>query len=207
MRVRTVVGMETNTGSAREYGIGELLGRAVDGVLPVVRGIPDGALADPTPCAEYDVKDLVNHLFHVVVEFRKLAAKGSVDFTVTPDRVGDGADWRERFAEAARELAAAWSAPGAEEGTAGTMDMPARTLGAMALLDLAVHGWELARATGQPQPPADAAVVAELAGQVAGMAPTARAMGMFGEPVAVPAGAPEFERLLGLTGRDPAWKA
>lgn len=207
MRVRTVVGMETNTDSAREYGIGELLGRAVDGALPVVREIPDGALAGPTPCAEYDVKDLVNHLFHVVVEFRKLAAKGSVDFTRTPDRVGEGADWRERFARAAQALVAAWSVPGAEEGTAGTMDMPARTLGSMALLDVTVHGWELARATGQREPSADPAVVAELTGQVAGLAPTARAMGMFGEPVAVAEGAPEFERLLGVTGRDPAWKA
>ncbi|MER5524276.1 TIGR03086 family metal-binding protein [Streptomyces sp. NPDC002677] len=199
--------METNTDSAREYGIGELLGRAVDGALPVVREIPDGALAGPTPCAEYDVKDLVNHLFHVVVEFRKLAAKGSVDFTRTPDRVGEGADWRERFARAAQALVAAWSVPGAEEGTAGTMDMPARTLGSMALLDVTVHGWELARATGQREPSADPAVVAELTGQVAGLAPTARAMGMFGEPVAVAEGAPEFERLLGVTGRDPAWKA
>ncbi|MGW7242868.1 TIGR03086 family metal-binding protein [Streptomyces sp. NPDC054804] len=199
--------METNTNSAREYGIGELLGRAVDGVLPVVRGIPDRALAGPTPCAEYDVKALVNHLFHVVVEFRKLAAKGSVDFTRTPDRVGEGVDWRERFAQAAEVLVAAWSVPGAEEGTAGTMDMPARTLGSMALLDLAVHGWELARATGQREPSVDPAVVAELAGQVAGLAPAARAMGMFGEPVAVAEGAPEFERLLGVTGRDPGWKA
>ncbi|MFD3588938.1 TIGR03086 family metal-binding protein [Streptomyces sp. NPDC058683] len=202
--------METNTNSAREsreYGIGELLGRAVDGALPVVRGIPDGALAGRTPCAEYDVKALVNHLFHVIVEFRKLAAKGSVDFTRTPDRVGEGADWRERFTQAAQALVAAWSVPGAEEGTAGTMNMPARTLGSMALLDVTVHGWELARATGQREPSADPAVVAELAGQVAGLAPTARAMGMFGEPVAVVQGAPEFERLLGVTGRDPGWKA
>ncbi|MGW7419647.1 hypothetical protein ACWGJB_06195 [Streptomyces sp. NPDC054813] len=49
--------------------------------------------------------------------------------------------------------------------------------------------------------------MAELAGQVAGPAPAARAMGMFGEPVAVAEAAPEFERLLGVTGRDPAWKA
>ncbi|MFG3025882.1 hypothetical protein ACGFZQ_46615 [Streptomyces sp. NPDC048254] len=57
------------------------------------------------------------------------------------------------------------------------------------------------------EPSADPAVVTELAGQVAGLAPTARAMGMFGEPVAVAEGAPEFERLLGVTGRDPGWKA
>ncbi|MEU0969509.1 TIGR03086 family metal-binding protein [Streptomyces sp. NPDC005917] len=199
--------METNTDSAQEYGIGELLGRARDGALPVVRGISDGTLGGPTPCAEYDVKALVNHLFQVIVEFQKLAEKGSVDFTRTPDRVGEGADWRERFADEAERLVAAWSVPGAEDGKAGAMDMPARTVGAMALLDLTVHGWDLARATGQREPSADPAVVAELAGQVAGLAPTARAMGVFGEPVAVAEGASAFERLLAETGRDPGWKA
>ncbi|MFF4111903.1 TIGR03086 family metal-binding protein [Streptomyces sp. NPDC001714] len=199
--------METNTSSVRTYGIGELLGRARDGAVPVVRGVPDEALGAPTPCAEYDVKALVNHLLHVIVEFQALAAKGTADFTRTPDRVGAGPDWRERFAAEAERLVAAWSAPGAEDGLTGAMNMPARTVGSMALLDLTVHVWDLARATGQPEPAADPAVVAELAGQVAGLAPTARAMGMFGEPVAVAQGASEFERLLAATGREPGWKA
>ncbi|MFF3940648.1 TIGR03086 family metal-binding protein [Streptomyces phaeofaciens] len=196
--------MDTN--SVTTYGIGELLGRARERAVPVVRGIADGALAAPTPCAEYDVKDLVNHVFQVVVQFQRLAVKEASDFTETPDVVTGDPGWRERLVEETGRLVAAWSAPGAEEGTTGAWDMPARLVGSMALLDLTVHVWDLARATGQEYGAADEAGVAELAGAVAVLEPTARKMGVFGEAVAAPEDASAFERLLARTGRDPRWK-
>ncbi|MGW7659167.1 TIGR03086 family metal-binding protein [Streptomyces sp. NPDC054756] len=188
------------------YGIGELLDRACERAVPVVRGVPDGALAARTPCAEYDVKALVNHLFQVVVQFQRLAVREAADFGETPDLVGSEPAWRERLAEEARRTAALWSAPGAEEGTTGGMGFPARLVGAMALLDLTVHAWDLARATGQDFPDCDEAVLAELDGAVATLEPTARARGVFGEPVPAPEGATAFERLLARTGRDPRWE-
>ena len=198
--------MDTNT-AKQTYGIGELLGTARERAVPVVRGIADTALGAATPCAEYDVKELVNHLFQVIVQFQRLAAKEPSDFgEVAADRVAEGPDWRERFAVEADRLVAAWSAPGAEEGTTGGMDMPARLVGSMALLDLTVHVWDLARATGQEYPGADEAVVAELSGAVDELAPTARTMGVFGEPVPEAEDASAFERLLARTGRDPHWK-
>ncbi|WP_405587056.1 TIGR03086 family metal-binding protein [Streptomyces sp. NBC_01092] len=196
--------MDTN--GVKTYDIGELLAMARERAVPVVRGIPDETLAAPTPCAEYDVKALVNHLFQVIVQFQRLAAKEASDFGDAPDRVADGPEWRERLADEADRLVAAWSAPGAEDGTTGAWDMPARLVGSMALLDLTVHVWDLARATGQDYPGADEAVVAELAGAVDTLAPTARKMGVFGEPVAEPEGASGFERLLARTGRDPHWR-
>ncbi|WP_329597696.1 TIGR03086 family metal-binding protein [Streptomyces pseudovenezuelae] len=197
--------MDTNA-AKKTYGIGELLGMARERAVPVVRGIEDTALGAATPCAEYDVKELVNHLFQVIVQFQRLAAKEPSDFgQAAADRVAEGPDWRERFAAEADRLVAAWSAPGAEEGTTGAMDMPARLVGSMALLDLTVHVWDLARATGQVYGEADAPVVEELTGAVAQLAPTARKMGVFGESVAVSGEASEFERLLGRTGRDPGW--
>ncbi|MFD8153840.1 TIGR03086 family metal-binding protein [Streptomyces sp. NPDC059720] len=194
--------METN--ASRTQGIGELLGLARERAVPVVRGIEDSALGAATPCAEYDVRGLVNHLFQVVVQFQRLAAKQEADFGTAADVVAEGPDWRERLVREADRLVAAWSAPGAEEGTTGAMGMPARLVGSMALLDLTVHAWDLARATGQEYPGADGAVVAELAGAVAELAPTGRRMGVFGEPVPVPEGASAFERLLAQTGRAPA---
>ncbi|MFJ7076315.1 TIGR03086 family metal-binding protein [Streptomyces sp. NPDC098781] len=197
--------MDTNP--VKTNGIGELLGMARERAVPVVRGIPDAALAAPTPCAEYDVRALVNHLFQVIVQFQRLAAKEASDFgDTTPDRVAESPEWRERLAGEADRLVAAWSAPGAEEGTTGAMDMPARLVGSMALLDLTVHVWDLARATGQEYPGADEAVVAELTGAVDQLAPTARKMGVFGEPAPEPEGASAFERLIALTGRDPYWR-
>jgi uncharacterized protein (TIGR03086 family) len=84
--------------------------------------------------------------------------------------------------------------------------MPAPAMAAVALDELVVHGWDLAVATGQPYPvsDADAVVCISFAGAV-GESPSERA-GLYGPRVPVPADAPAFDRLLGLTGRDPAWR-
>ncbi|MBO1337816.1 TIGR03086 family metal-binding protein [Streptomyces sp. VRA16 Mangrove soil] len=191
-----------NTYATNDVDPRELLAVAAERAVPVVAGIDDKALAEPTPCADYDVKALVNHLFQVVVEFQKLAVKQDSDFSTMPDRVAEGPDWRERFAGQARALVAAWSGPGALDGTSGAMKMPARLVAGMALLDLTVHAWDLARATGQEYE-AEPRVVAELAGAVDELSPTARKMGVFGPPVEVPGDASPFARLLAATGRDP----
>ncbi|MEU5688216.1 TIGR03086 family protein [Streptomyces venezuelae] len=191
--------------------ISELLALAVERAAPVVRALPDGdRLGAPTPCADYDVRALVNHLFHVVVQFQELAAKRDSDFSETPDRLAEHVDdWRERLLEEADELVAAWGEPGADEGTTGAMDMPAETVGCMVLLDLTVHAWDLARATGQEYAQGDPEgdpVVVRLTAAVEGMAPMARKMGVFGEAVPVDESrASAFERLLAATGRDPYW--
>ncbi|MFD4634221.1 TIGR03086 family metal-binding protein [Streptomyces sp. NPDC058284] len=209
-----------DTSRTSDIGISELLALAVERAAPVVRAVPDDRLGDPTPCADYDVRALVNHLFHVVVQFQELAAKRNADFSESPDYIGEGGeggegaaggDWRERLLAEAEKLVRAWGEPGAEEGTTGAMDMPAGTVGCMVLLDLTVHAWDLARATGQEYRPdaGSGALVARLREAVAGLGPTARKMGVFGEPVTVPEAVPgqarDFELLLAETGRDPRW--
>ncbi|MCX4665304.1 TIGR03086 family metal-binding protein [Streptomyces sp. NBC_01381] len=198
---------DTSANKAPVNKIGDLLSAAVERAVPVVRAIPDERLAAPTPCAEYDVKSLVNHLLQVIVQFQALAAKQDSDFDQSVDYVAQGPDWRERFVDETGKLVAAWSAPGAEEGTTGAMSMPARTVGSMVLLDLTVHAWDLARATGQTYEPAPegSGVLEVLRESVAGLAPTARKMGVFGEQVEVPGDASELEKLLAETGRDPSW--
>ncbi|MER5961886.1 TIGR03086 family metal-binding protein [Streptomyces sp. NPDC002057] len=186
--------------------IGDLLRTAATHATPLIRDTADTSLGAPTPCGEYDVRALLNHLFGVVVNFQALAAKQSADFASTPDRLAE-ADWRERFEAETGKLVEAWSAPDAEEGTTGAMGLPARTVGSMVLLDLTVHAWDLARATGRSYE-ADPAVVAGLVEEVERMAPMARKMNVFGEAVEPPGDATVFERLLATTGRDPrAWKA
>jgi uncharacterized protein (TIGR03086 family) len=70
--------------------------------------------------------------------------------------------------------------------------------------EFAVHAWDLAVATGQPLqvPPALAQVVLEGVESIAQMG---RDGGWFGAAVDVPDGAPEFERALAASGRDPRW--
>lgn len=182
--------------------ISELLDAARRRALPVLDGITDDQLDAPTPCADYTVRDLLNHLLHVVIEFQQLAAKRDADFSATPDRVSTS-DWRTSFATQTQRLVEAWAAPGADEGTSGQMGLPATTVGRMALLDLTVHAWDLASATGQPYTP-DEATLDALFELVAQMGPTAREMNVFGDPVEVPSEATAFHRLLAATGRRPA---
>jgi uncharacterized protein (TIGR03086 family) len=185
--------------------ITELLDGAAGRARPVVRGVKESDLGAPTPCDEYDVRDLLNHLFHVVVGFQALAAKGTADFTTTPDYLGDG-DWRSRFEEETARLVQAWSAPGALEGTSQGMGMPQRTVGEMVLGDLTVHSWDLARATGQDFAPYGPSVPVLREG-LGALAPMARKMNVFGEPFPVSEGASPFEQVLAVTGRDPGWSA
>ncbi|WP_415949557.1 TIGR03086 family metal-binding protein [Streptomyces sp. KLOTTS4A1] len=134
--------------------ISALLEAAGERVAVVLDGIDDGMLDAPTPCSEYDVRGLLNHLLHVTVQFQALAAKRTPDFTATPDYVADEPDWRGLFAKERAQLAAAWAAPGALEGATGLSGLPATTVARMILGDYVVHGWDLARATGRPYEPA-----------------------------------------------------
>ncbi|WP_030209640.1 TIGR03086 family metal-binding protein [Streptomyces sp. NRRL S-87] len=187
----------------KQHSISSLLAAAAARAVPVVRGVDERQLGGPTPCSGYSVRELLDHFFDVVVNFTRLGGKKPSAFAEKPDYLGTS-DWRERFADEVDRLVSAWGAPGAEEGTTGAMHQPARTVGCMALLDLTVHAWDLARATGQEYVP-DPAGVATLAAVIDELAPAARDAGMFDEPVHTAADPSPFEELLAATGRDPYW--
>lgn len=182
--------------------ISELLAVAAPRTVAVVRGISDDQLDLPTPCPDYSVRDLLGHLFDVVVNFQVLARRGEVDWSAKTDHLTDG--WRDRFAAEADRLVEAWSDPATLEGVSPGMGLPQETVGDMALIDLTVHGWDLARATGQPVA-VDPGVVVAGHGFMDRMEDTGRQMGAFGAPVPTPPEATDLDRLLGRTGRDPAW--
>ncbi|GAB3948477.1 TIGR03086 family metal-binding protein [Micromonospora vulcania] len=157
----------------------DLLAAAAPRTVDVVRGIADNQLDLPTPCQDYAVRDLLNHLIEVVVNFQELALKRSVEWADKPDHLVDG--WQDRFEAETGRLVEAWSDPSTLEGISPGMGMPQSVIGGMALLDLTVHGWDLAVATGQPYQPAPEAVT-ELRGLVEQLGPTARKMGVFADP-------------------------
>jgi uncharacterized protein (TIGR03086 family) len=185
--------------------ISTLLREAADAGVPVLRGLRDSQLDDPTPCSEFRVRDLVNHLYQVVVNFQALARREKADFASIPDVVGTS-DWRSGFAGEVEKLIAAWADPTALDGVSPGMGLPQPVVGQMVLLDLTLHPWDLARATGQPYAPSKAAVK-DLHAMVDMMAEQARAMKVFGPPVQPPPGADDFELLLAKAGRDPMWTA
>ncbi|WP_329084364.1 MULTISPECIES: TIGR03086 family metal-binding protein [unclassified Streptosporangium] len=174
----------------------EMLSRTVTGTATVARGVRDDQLDLPTPCDGFDIRELLGHLAGVAAMFEALARREE-----PPPQDADHAPFEDR----ATALLAAWSAPGVTEGTSPTMGMPMVVVLQMLLGDLAIHGWDLARATGQDYE-VDAATGEAVAAFMEGMAPQGRRMGAFGEEVPVPEDASPFERALGLSGRDPAWK-
>lgn len=184
--------------------ISDLLTRAVPRAAAVIRGIADDQLDLPTPCRDYPVRGLTNHLFQVVVNFQSLAAKQPADWREKPDFLVH--DWRDRFEIECGRLIDAWSDPSALNGVSPGMGLPQKTVGDMALVDLTVHSWDLARATGQPFA-AEPAVVTVLHAFVEERGPQARQMGAFGAALPSPPDASEFDRLLCATGRDPNWTA
>lgn len=181
----------------------DLYTRAVDGAIPVVAGIDDTELDAATPCAEWDVRTLLNHLFDVVVQFKKAAAGGDLDFSGSPDYLVD--DWRAEFATQARALIEAWDQPGVAEGQTST-GFPLALRARLAVCDLTVHGWDLAKATGQ-EFDCDAARAEELLGLMQQMAPMRKGSTAFAEEVEIAQTAPVFDKVLALSGRDPHWTA
>ncbi len=184
--------------------------RTMDGIL---RGISDEALAGPTPCPDYTVGDLIDHVHGFALAFTAAAIKQPLDpetansaATGTGSRLGD--DWRERVPARLAGLADAWADPEAWEGmtAAGGIDLPGQVAGMISLDELVVHAWDLAVATGQPLEIAPELLEANFGfvSQFLGDGPPRD--GLFDAPVPVPDDAPLLHRLVGITGRDPGWK-
>lgn len=179
-------------------------------VAGLAAAVPDAALADRTPCPDYAVSDLLGHLAGLVVAFRDAARK---DLGPTTDTAPGSAalslpaDWREDLPRALGELAEAWQDPAAWSGMtrAGGVDLPGEIAGVVAVDELVLHGWDLARATGQEYVPDQAALRAAHAFLLAAAEDGDRGDGIFGPIVPVPEDAPLLDRAVGLSGRDPGW--
>ena len=178
----------------------------------LVAGVPDELLDAPTPCPGYTVGDLVEHVGGASLAFRGAAVKDTGDAT-SQGPSGDASrlsdDWRTRIPRDLAALADAWRDPDAWTGMtkAGGVDLPGEVAGLVALDEIVVHGWDVARATGQPydsDTPSLEAVNAFVSQFSEPGQEEARA-GLFGPVVEVPDDAPLLDRVIGLTGRDPGW--
>lgn len=173
----------------------------------VVHRIGADQWQSPTPCTEWTVSDVLNHLTNEQLWVPHLlhgATMAEVGDRYDGDLLGDdpiGA-W-ERASAPARE---AWLEPGATEREVhlsfGTS--PATVYGWQMAFDLAVHAWDIGVAIDAPPQLPD-----ELAEQLhERMAPDAETMRgvIFAEAVTLTGDPGPTARLLALTGRDPEWK-
>ncbi|TNC25387.1 TIGR03086 family metal-binding protein [Amycolatopsis alkalitolerans] len=170
-----------------------------------IHQIKDDQWDAATPCSEWTVRDLVNHLVSEQLWVPHLLAGqtlAEVGDRYDGDVLGSApvAVWETASAAARR----AWTEPGATDRQVHLSygDDDATDYGWQMTLDLAVHAWDLARGIGAAQPIAPE--VAETLLTVLGPQIEAwQGIGIFAPPVAVPGSASAAGRLLGLTGRNP----
>jgi uncharacterized protein (TIGR03086 family) len=177
----------------------------------VLANASDDHLTASTPCADYSVGDVVHHVGGLALAFAAAARKDRGPLTGSPPSV-DAAqldpDWRTSYPPRLAELAQAWTDPSAWQGMTriAAMDMPGEAVGMVGLTEVVIHGWDLARSTGQTydlDPDIAEAVLAYVA-QVAAQGPVE---GLFGPAVPIADDAPVLDRIIALSGRDPHWGA
>jgi uncharacterized protein (TIGR03086 family) len=181
--------------------------RSVEFWLDRLQAVSPERLTGPTPCAEWDVRELVNHL---VGEDRWTAplVQGS-----TIEEVGDrfdgdllGSDAHEAARDAGQEAVAAFRAPGAIDRIVHLSfgDTPAEEYAWQLTADHLIHAWDLAAAAGGDRT-LDAALVAAVADWFASRETLYRAAGAIGGRPDVTAATAQDELLIGF-GRDPSWR-
>lgn len=181
----------------------ELFRKALDEFDRRVKNVDDSQWQAPTPCDEWDVKALVHHVVYEAVWAPPLLGGQTVE------EVGDrfegdilGSDPKAAWAAGSRDAMAAVERPGAMTDIVHLSfgDMPGEAYLMQLTTDMAVHAWDLARATGADES-LDGEVVAACLAEVERHEDMLRGSGMFGEKIEVPADAGAQARLLGLLGR------
>ena len=186
--------------------------QSIELAVEAIRGADPARYGDPSPCSDYAVRDVVNHLAFGFLLAHRSATREPWDPAWNPaDRTPylmgvPEEQWAQACADEAAATARAWDDPAAWEGEAsmGGAPMPAAVIGTMMTAEFAVHAWDLAVATGRSVEVPDGLGAVVRKG-VAAMAPAGRDGGWFGAEVPVPADAALFEQALAASGRDPRW--
>ncbi|MCM3925085.1 TIGR03086 family metal-binding protein [Frankia sp. AiPs1] len=193
---------------------------ALDTFDTQVRAVPPGSWAAPTPCGQWNVRALVNHLTVEHLWVPPLLAgltREDIGTRFDADQLGD--DPGARWTVTARRSRDAWDRPEAWASIPMLLfgPTPAAEYAFQLTADLLIHAWDLARAidaSGRlPGDTTSARTVGNNRELVHWVHDTLgrqidawRVVGIFATPVSVPADAEEWTRLIALTGRSPDWQ-
>src|SRR5215218_9032018 len=167
-----------------------VLRRALDQLADVLDDVPSAALADPTPCPQWSVQALVDHIVAAPSRFARMARGEAVDWTETPAVSRDAA--AAQFRSHGEDLLGA-VADHAAPGGPVSLDWQCA--------ELAVHTWDLATALGRPTGDLDAEVAERgLAFTRAGLTDDNRGPA-FGPEQPAPEGADPYQRSAAFAGR------
>jgi uncharacterized protein (TIGR03086 family) len=182
-------------------------GKVLDEANRVVAGITPDQLGNASPCTEWTVRDVLNHITTGATMFAVCVRDGAIGdeqmvALMTEDALGD--DYRGAFRAASADAMAAFQEPGAVDRmvTLPFGTMPAGVAIDIAVFDVAIHTWDLAHASGQPMQ-LDPDTLATAYALAQAMMPDMRANGVVGDEVDVAPDAPLEDRLAALAGRTP----
>ena len=170
----------------------------------VAQAVQPDRLEDPTPCDEFDLRALVNHLvLYTSHGLERRALREELPDELIERDFAAGAGWAQEYAAQLDRALAAWADPAVWDGDIG--GTPAADLAAMMTLEMALHGWDVARVTGE-----EYRVSAEtgrfILQVVEKYAEMYRQYDGFAGAVPTGADAPPFERAVAASGRDPHWR-
>jgi uncharacterized protein (TIGR03086 family) len=184
-------------------GIAELHAHALDATGRIVSGIAEDRWHAATPCPGWDVRALVNHLVAGNLWAAELAAGGTIEGTghrLDGDLLGTSP--ATAYAQSAAAAAAAFRRPGALDAPCAVSygPVPGSVYVGHRFLDVLVHGWDLAIATGQDDT-LDPDLMQACLDIIEPQLDAFRSAGAIGPEVAAPTGANAQTRFLALLGR------
>ena len=186
----------------------QLLQRACDSTGTVLAAVQPADLGWPTPCALWTVRDVVNHVLGSAAFFAELAEAGEVADRDEEDPDFTAGDFNGAFSHHAGRLVAAFNAPGAMDKIMKMPvgDLPGSVCVWIAAGDVFTHGWDLARAIGQPtdlDPELAGALLARIMPLLPDSMRGPEGQAPFGPRVEVADSAPPADRLAAFQGRHP----
>jgi uncharacterized protein (TIGR03086 family) len=183
--------------------IAELHAQALDQTGRVVAGIKPDQWQAATPCEGWDVRALLNHVVAGNLWAAELGAGATIE-QVGNRLDGDvlGTDPAASYAASATAAAAAFREPGALDAPCAVSygPVPGSVYAGHRFLDVFVHGWDLAVATGQ-DPELDPGLIQACREVLEPQLAAFRAAGAFGDAQPVPPDATDQERFLAMLGR------
>ncbi len=171
---------------------------ATDRAIDLVSAIRPDQLSSPTPCTEWTVQQLIDHLV-AGTRYLLSATTGTEPAERSP---ATAADYRRGVADVLNAV----TLPGVMERTCASplgFQWPVSQAVAGTFMDVLMHTWDLARATGQDEQLDPALVEACTAMFLPEMPERGRAAGIIGPAVEVGDGASPQDRLLAALGRRP----
>jgi uncharacterized protein (TIGR03086 family) len=194
--------MMTGGRAAAAIGGIALLERAINYTLGCLRLVTPEALSDPTPCRDWDLRALLAHLDDSLLALCEAVEVGSVDVD-TVDAGDPAVDPVACVRGSATQLLGAWAgARRHPEVSIAGCQLTTGILTSTGAIEVAVHGWDVARTRGQDRP-----IPASLAEELLDLSPLlvtdADRPVRFAAAVDVPSGADPGDRLVAFLGRQP----